>query len=305
MKAIKFKENEYYSIELNYGLYLVDCKYINIETHKEKVQVKDIHTVIPITRTNIIDYYINEDGVKTLSTPDYNDQKDILQQKKVEDEYGNLIWDSLESEYHYKKYIRSWIPVTKNIETIGDPYSFEILESQIDTGNPFIKSDYINGGNDPLLFIYNRPSALQTIVRDKFTSLGMKFKENISYVGTNNTKIWGNSTHSCIEYVVAFNHYIFGKEWNITSLQRGNLDKLLAQYKSDKETVEDIIQINYNIHFGKIDSGNFDFEKLLQLLNHCKHILSSVEVKQKSYNSFSTAKMKLKESINFIENFYK
>lgn len=303
MKAIKFKESEYYSIELPRGLFLIDENPTSLDNYTNKVQVKDLTSVIPITRTTLADYYLNGDN--KLSVQEYNSKRDDLLKNRIVNEDGDTSWKSLEDEFAYRKFITTWVAINKEIEIKGDPYTFEIVESQIETGNPFIKSDYINGGKDPLLFIYNRPSAVLEIVRNKFTSLGMVYQEGISYSNTANKKVWGNSTHSCIRYVTAFGNYIFNNSWEITNSIRGTLDDLLAKYKSDKETLENIIQTRYNLRFGKIDSGNFNFEALLTLLNHCRNSLTSMEVKTKSYDFHRTAKSKLNEAIQLIETSYK
>ena len=306
MKAIKFKERDEYSIELSNGLYLIDGNPIHIERYsKKKVQVKDIHNVIPITRSTIVDYYLNDEKV-TMDVTTYKKQKDKLLQKGKEVEYEEGIeWDSLEDEFNYRKFQQTWKPVLKSIEIKGDPYTFEIVESKINTGNPFIASDYVNGGVNPLLFTYNRPVALLSIVSNKFKELGMEFKNNIDYSNTSGNKVWGNSTHSGIRYVTAFGTYIFNDTWKISNIQRGNLDTLLAQYDKDKDALEKIIQTKYNVHFGKIDLEGFDFDRLLSTLKHANNLLDSIEYKTKSRITWLNTKSKLNEGIKFIENNYK
>lgn len=304
MKAIKFKESDYYSIELNRGLYIIDGNPVNVEKHTDKVQVKDINNVVPVTRNSVVDHYWSE-GDMRMSISCFEKEKERLLSKRTGYEDYKNIWANLEDEFAYRKFINTWIPIKKDIELKGDPYTFEVVESQIETGNVFIKSDYINGGSDPLLYTYDRYSAVLNIVANKFMLLGMVFKGDIDYAESNNQKVWGNSTHSCIRYVKAFNTYVFNDTWDIKYPQRGTLTKLLAQYNNDKETLENIIQTKYNVHFCKIDSGNFNFEELLKLLNLCKNSLNSIEAKQKSLSDLRFSKNKLNESIKFIENSYK
>ena len=90
MKAIKFKESEYYSLELPKGEYLIDNKYVgNMSYTPIKVQVLNIDDVKPVNRYNITNYYTsNVDD--NLSIDDFNNQIKILLNHSVSDEDGNL-----------------------------------------------------------------------------------------------------------------------------------------------------------------------------------------------------------------------
>ena len=303
MKAIKFKESDYYSVELFRGSYLVDGKVLSVENNKSNIQVKDIENVIPIKRKTVVSKYVC--GESEMSVIAYNDTNQELLSKSNVDEYDDRVWNSLEDEFKWRKFTASWVPVYREIEVKDDPYSFEIVESQIETGNPYISSDYMNGGKDPLLFIYNRHSAVMNIVRDKFNSLGMSFGGKMSYGETKNVKKWGNSDHSCIRYAVAFNKFPFGDKWGISHNPRGTLDKMIGMYNSDKEQLEEIIQLGYNEHFGDIDNNSFNFNSLLDTLRHCKNLLTDVEPKQRSYSNYSSSFSKLNEAIKQIETSFK
>lgn len=305
MKAIKFKESELYSVQLmQIGLYLVDGNVINVN-YSDKLQVKDINNIIPINRQSIVVYYTSN-GEDILSVDDYNERIQFLLKDRIYNNFDEeYCFNSLEAEYEYKKFCAKYKPIYKNIEVKGEPLKLELVESVIETNNKFIKSDYINGGSEPLLFVYNRPQAVKTIVHDKFTELGMIFKEDINYEKTNREKIWGNSIHSCIRYAVAFNKYLFGKEWEISNYQRGTLSSMLSQYESDKRKLEEIIQVNYNIHFGKVDSSLFDFEKLLSLLKTTEKHINSIESYQKTKTDKRLALNRMNESIEFIQSHFK
>lgn len=304
MKAIKFNESEYYSIELPKGMYEVDGKVIEVSTFSgEKVQVKNINNIIPITRKDVIHFYVN--GDTQLSVEEYNTQLQKLLSHSIQDEDGYRSWDSLEDEFAYRKFISSHSPIYRNIETRGDTLSIEIVESAINSGNPYISSDYINGGKDPLLFIYNRYSAVNDIVSNKFKELGMTFSGKCSYEETNNKKIWGNSTHSGVRFVVAFNKYPLQDKWEIKYNPRGTLSQLLVLYNKDKEELENILQTNYNIHFGKFEEKELTIRDILSKLNNCKNRLSSVEYKSKSYDDYRQALSHLNQAISQIQDGFK
>lgn len=299
MKAIKFKESEYYSTTLQRGVYVVDNKPVSLDK-TENVQVLDINNVKPITRKPVVCRYEDADG-NVLSVDDYGKATSELLYRSTHDEYNSRTWASLDDEFNYKKFIQRWNAIYRDIESIGDPYSFEIVESTIDTGNKFISSDYINGGTDPLLFSYNRPAAVHEIVRSKFTQLGMVFGGEIAYQETNRKKVWGNSTHSGIRYVTAFNTYVFNDAWDVKYSPRGTLEQVLAKYNSDKKELESIIELRYKEHFGVVDDSKFDFKLLQEKLRMALSRMKSVEPKQKSYDDLRVAKERINESIKMIQ----
>lgn len=308
MIATKFKESEYYSIELNRGLYLIDGNTVDVDSYNLKVQVKDITSVKPILRQKIIQYYIHQDidNSEKLSTKKYDDEKDELSKfRTYNDDLEDYSWSSLDREFDYRKFIAKWTAVYKDIETIGDPYSFDVRESVIDTGCQFVKSEYINGGSDPMMYVYERHGALLGIVANKFKELGLEYKNGISYEQTRDKKFWGNSSHSCIRYVVAFGTYIFNDSWNTSTFIRGTLESMLARYNTDKEKLENEIQIKYDTHFGKIDLEGFDFKTLHVGLNSCKLSFGKVIPKSSGINDYRYAMKRLNECISQIESSYK
>ena len=60
MKAIKFKESDYYYIKLGSGAYKVDDEVIDVTECESNVQVKDINNVIPINNIKVVLPYLNK-----------------------------------------------------------------------------------------------------------------------------------------------------------------------------------------------------------------------------------------------------
>ena len=308
MKAIKFEESEYYSIKLPRGTYLVDNKVVEVEGYgNADVQVLDIENVCPISRTSIITKYVSQDEIE-ISASVYNKAKDelLLYSTKTDEEYdGQIKWNSLDDEFAYRKFLQKWTPVYKNIEVVGDKYSFDIQHTKINTGCKYINSTYINGGDDPMLFEYNRPKAFLDIVNYKFADLGMAYTDSVSYQQTDRKKIWGNSTHSCIRYVVAFGTYVFNDAFDVKYSPKGKLEDLLKMYNDDKQRIESQIQTKYNIHFGKVDQDLFDFDGLLKFTNIAIKSANNVEYKQKSYSEYNSLCRNLSKIKSMIEESYK
>jgi len=174
MEAVELTDKEIKYVTLNRGLYLIDDKCIEITEYSSKVQVDSFDNIRPVTRNTVINYYTSN-GEDKLEVQDYIIQKEKLLLAKIYEDEDTCKWNSLEEEFTYRKFIESWKPVYKNIEVIGDPIRFSVINTILDTGNPFINSSFINGtSKDVTLFEYNRPSALLNIVSNCFTELQMK-----------------------------------------------------------------------------------------------------------------------------------
>ncbi len=140
------------------------------------------------------------------------------------------------------------------------------------------------------------------IIKECFNSYGMEYVDAIGLNGTNKQKIWSGDS---IEYIKAFNTYIFYNSYlRRPSDCRGTLDELIKMYNEDKEYLEDEIHKNYIKHFGSIKAGLFDFDTLLKKLYACEDNLKIVEPKAKSRKHYNYCKNIIQSCISLIENAY-
>lgn len=291
-------------------MYLIKGKPLEVTDYSAKIQVDDFEDICPITRTNVISYYTSN-GEDKLDIVSYKASEAALLLNRAEtiDEDGDKTyrWNSLDDEFAYRKFAETWKPIYKNVESIGDPLRFTEVSTVLNTGNKFITSMFLNGSSkDVQLFEYNRHLALLDIVYNCFKELNMEFKGDTSYSQTKNQKIWGNSTHSCIEYVTAFGSYIFTNTYKNTQTKiTGKLEDLIKRYNEDKRNIESIIKLKYTEHFGSIDESKFNFSALLATLRTCLNTVSKIEYKSKSYSEYNSSKRLLNEAISLIENSYK
>lgn len=309
MKAVEFVDKDIKFVELPRGTYEVDGNIVECKDYNNKVYVVDIDSVRPITRTSVVCYYTTN-GEDRYEKDWYESQKSDLLKKRTVIDLGDYEtetkWESLEDEFSYRKFIYTYTAVNKNIEVIGDPIKFDVTSTVMDSGNPFIKSEFINGKENVSLFVYDRHSALLFIVKNCFDDLGMSFQNEVGYQQTKNQKIWGNSTHSCIEYVTAFGGYLFtNTHKNIVTIMRGSLEQMRSKYEEDKRTIEGIIRTRYNEHFGEIDKGNFNFKELINTLRTTQKRISDIKPSKSSYNDHSTALRLIREAITQIESSFK
>lgn len=308
MKAVEFIDKGIKYVELTRGTYEVDGAVVECKEYSNKVSVVDLNSVKPITRSTFVCYYTSN-GEDRYDVEWYEDRKNELLKKQTIIDLGDYEtinkWDSLDDEFAYRKFTSLYTAVRKDVEIIGDPIRFDVTSTVLETGNPFIKSEFVNGEKDPCLFSYNRPMALLRIVSDCFTELGMKFEDNIGYAKTSGSRIWSNATHSGIQYVTAFGGYLFTDLYKNTSTQRGTLESLLLRYESDKNDIERIIKTKYNIAFGDVDEKAFNFHKLLTTIKSAEYNARKIQSKQATYTEHKTALAKLLEAITQIETSFK
>lgn len=292
--------------ELPKGNYLIDGEVVLIDSYyNTKVKVKDIDNIRYIRDNIIVTKYIKDD--KEMSIEEYETKKQDLLKHRIYDEYDDYKWDDLESEYEYKKSITYWKPVYKTVQEISEPIKVkEIKTITYDTQNKFIKNAFLNGSDDEVdLYIYNRPSARKSIVYNIFKELGFEFKGNISYMATENKKVWGNSEHSVIRYVTAFGRYIFDDTWDSKYTPRGTLEDMKKLYNEDYEKIRGIIIKHYNKMFGKVDEGSFDFVKLLDELYTLRNNINNIDSKVKTQDYKNRASRKVSNIIDSIEKSFK
>lgn len=307
MKMVEIKDIGVKYVLLSSGKYLVGEETMQVDGYYDKkVQIKEGIDVRKITETNVVVKYINGEG--EMSFEDYEKQKGKLLTNGYYNDDDEWEWHSLESEFEYKKLTTYWKPVYRVVQEFSEPLKLaEIKEITYDTGNKYIKNIFFNGGSteDITLYVYNRPEARIDIVNKIFKDLGFEYKDNISYLKTENEKIWGNATHSVIRYVQAFGKYIFNDTWDNKFTPRGTLEDLTKMYNDDYNDIKKIIMTNYNRTFGRVDEKSFDFVKLVEDLNSLKYTVDSIDSKVKTQEQQNKAIKKLNKMIEEINNKFK
>lgn len=307
-KAITIDDKNITYVKLLPGKYLIDGNLVNVEGWSaQRVQCKDPDNIHIVT----INKYIKEYrcGDKVMSVEDYKDSlvklaAECIKYTDTDDAYTE--YNSLEDEFRYRRFVELWIPIYVTEEVISDSIAVEIEHIKYDTGNKFIRSAFLNGlGKDDTLYSYYQNEAWPEIVRECFNSLGMEYAHDCGYSATANKKIWGNSDHSCIEFVVAFGKYIMPDCYKTPHTLTGTLEDMLERYNKDKETLCGIIKTKYNEHFGCIDAGVFNFDKLLKILRRAKADFAATKPTKKTVDTFYNGERLVKEAIEMIEVAYK
>lgn len=287
------------------GTYLADGVKLSVsEYNGRQIAVKDVTDIRKITHSRVVSHYVDSKG-RSMSKEDFEFSKEVLYSKaKWDDLREEDVWESLEDEFAYRKFIKHWTPVVLDIENVSDPLHVDTTYIRQDTGNPFIVAGFTTGRTDVPLYSYSRTQAVAALMEKKFTSLGMEYKEGASYSQTEDKKIWGNSHHSGLRYVVAFGTYIFNDLTVKKTIGefKGSLEYLQGLYKEDKQWIEDFIQEKYNLHFRQDVASGVLLSELTSKLQAVRSSVYCLDVKAKSNSSHRQALKKVDEILELVRN---
>ncbi len=137
-----FTDKDFYYFNLPYGEWVVNGKeYTNQNYKSEQITSKEEPVIFKIERKTHITKYknVNENTI-CLSTSAYEDS---LERHKSKGKWCNLdeiyVFESLEDEFAYKKFLRDWKPVAEQ-QILKHRVETEIRHAMIEHDSPFIKS---------------------------------------------------------------------------------------------------------------------------------------------------------------------
>lgn len=306
LKVISIDDLGVNIVELPHGNFLVDGEAVsntgyNSYNSKHQIAAKDIENVRSINTTNVLIEYLSDEGAG-ISFGEYQQLLEAVCENATEYD-GELEWKTLEDEFAYRKFMQKWKPQYKTETTYSEPLLIDRSHIRQDSGNPYIVAGFLTGRSDVPLYSYSRSNAVASLLAKKFESLGMEFKEGLSYSQTEGKKVWSNSTHSGLEYVTAFGKYVIGK--NLVPKTRGefkgSFEYLENIYKGDKKWIEDLIQVGYNLHFRNEAASSVLLGEIHAGVKTCINYVNTMDVKVKSETSKRSAVAqlnKLLESVN-------
>ena len=305
LKVISIDDLGVNIVELPAGTYLVDGEVVshggwNSYNTKHQISAKDVENIRAVHKTNTLIGYENSEK-QWCDIAAYDLAKRALLQNATYDE-DDVLWSNLDDEYNYRKFCAAWKAQYKEETTYSEPLLIDRSHIRQDSGNPYIVAGFLTGRSDVPLYSYNRSNAIASMLTKKFESLGMEFKEGLSYGATEGKKVWSNSTHSGLEYVTAFGKYIIGK--NLVPKTRGefkgSFDHLEKIYKEDKQWIEDLIQVGYNLHFRNEGASSVLLGDVYSGLKTCINYVNTMECKVKSETSKRSALAQLNKLLDTV-----
>lgn len=307
LKGYLIKDTDTKVVLLPRGTWDLNGTNVEVTSYKdEEVQVSSFEGIRKFSLQKNVSHYESPTGEKTLDIKTHRSQEvELLSKRELigeYEEYDGYKWLDLESEFAYKTFQRDWIPIYREVVTYSDNIPVVIEDSgYLDTGNPFIKNAFANGGKIETIsvYVYNRPEAWQTIVANKMKDLGLE------RVGDSRSglKEWSNSNHSVLEYLKMAGSYVWSKRFNTSNSLKGSLDGMIEQYNADKKEIEHLLDQKYFGIFGKFQ--NDKTEVIKQAISKASSALSSlvnIDPKAKSYNTKNMAIKSLREAVDLLKD---
>ena len=241
MKVYLKQVNGSWFLEIDsYGIYMVEVDGVRFKDFKEGWLDKKPETIKNIVKKSRITDYGN------LKPEPYNLMLNELVTKRDDDGYP--VFETLEEEYSYKKFISEHAPIYEKYEDFED---FEIIEVNITgiTDNPYIQpyrfigSKVINKDSNAVLYRYTAsPYKMAQIIAKSF---GLTEIEDSSW---NNDKTkgwhWSCPSHSRdnLEFTKINGNYAEYKGMKFYSIEYGTYEECLSRYKEYEKNITDMFQ---------------------------------------------------------------
>jgi hypothetical protein len=307
LKANYISDLDIFTTILPIGDYTVSGEPLKL-TQQTEIQLKDITDICQGTTTRVVSHYIHipcetTDNI-TISSSEYERLKQALKQKGHTTD-GAMVFDDLEDEFNYRKFLNTWQIVYRSVTLYSDPIKFDTSTGVFDTNNEFITSLYAQGDTKCDVYVYNRKNACKKIIQNVFKKLGMEYKTPIHYKDTKNNHIWGQGRTTTFEIsdLVAFGGYLsFLHKYKKSQhfLNRGTLTQLLNVFDDDVQYITSNITTRYNAHFAT-DVPDFDFHTLHYKLQQLKKQTQSIQHKIVSDTDAKHHSRSITELIAFVD----
>lgn len=137
-----FADKDFYHFNLPYGEWVVNGKeYTNQNYKSEQITSKERPVIFKLERKTVVKHYVHtSEMMHGLSVDAYEDSLERLKSKGNWCDIDNeLLFESLEDEFAYKKFMRDWKPVTEQ-QFLKHRVETEIRHAMIEHDSPFIKS---------------------------------------------------------------------------------------------------------------------------------------------------------------------
>lgn len=229
-----------------------------------------------------ITHYENNGAI--MSIMDFRNSVDELL-SKGEEQYDEYVFDCLDDEYRYKKFIRDWRPVySESYEEIA-PLEFVITEIRTNSGDP----DIISLWNSPTV-----DNKLYSFDRHRFSLKYFQFlcerKELVNTV----------PSHGGLRYAQINNKYLFDStfDWSKHPAYIGTLE----QCKHEKQKILEAIERTINIHTKSKDAELVDAAGVLEALYKIRDYVGNVTPISKTRASYSLSINSINSLIKMIED---
>jgi hypothetical protein len=201
MQLTYFKDKDFYFFKVPYhqrDTILVDGKSLPQEVpyYKEiEVTSKTLPKIeLVVTKTNVIAY---KDSKGAEITPEAYQLTIIALTAGATEDEGQLVFDDLDEEYKYKKFVREYQAVYGTTSTITEVKT-TVVQAMISTGSPYLSAVFRTDSDNPHLVSYNKSQHQLDVVRawDKTNGVNVEIP-----------------THSHLKYAKVNGKYVFDAQY--------------------------------------------------------------------------------------------
>lgn len=270
--------------------------------HMEHPKEFELHiepkSLVKVYTKTVIDYYVNADGGKILPET-YDRNIEELVKNAHYSHKCEYVFENIDEEYDYKKYIQKWKKEYKVVEIREDiPFAIGgVIYSDYREITPLAQ---IGGEiDDPICNMVVGPI---TTLKEVCAELGIEYYDDNVKVSTTGHYIQ-NASHSGIHYAKFNEHYIFTKSgdkaYQSAQSHRGTYEECvreLMRYKDGiRKIVKDAIYVEENKRI-TVSDRKIILADLVTLVS----IFDKVEPMRKSQSTYYTAKTKLRDIIKLL-----
>ena len=221
-------------VELPRGVYIIDGERIVLEGYNNKYIVETPTLIQKESLVTTTTHYESNDDQDTLSKEEYSKQLTALESKGYFDEEDYVyMFNNLDDEYAYKKFINKWKPVIVQEVVLIDQKI--IIHEDLGQPNPYVlPMKKLNGNLKDTMYQYRRKQHIFNCVKESLAKYNkvLGCEDQLQY-----SKFDGQYTTIAIKDL---KNYETGFEVCVDSLE-----KVLSRYNEVDEDIKNIIDIYF------------------------------------------------------------
>ena len=254
-------------------------------------------TLVKVYTKSVIDHYVDADGSKIL--PETYDRKiENLVRNAHYCNRGDYDFSNLDEEYEYKKFIRSWTKVNKEVE-IREEIPFAIGGVIYSEYREIVPLAQIGGElNDPICKLTLSPI---NVLKEICQELDIAYYNDDEKVSTDGHYIQ-NASHSGIQYIKFNGNYVCTDEkaYKEAHQYRDTYENCVRDLKHYKEGIRKMIKARLFVEENKSITKS-ERKVVVAELRNIISIYGNVLPFTKSHNAYYSAKNKLTKLLETLE----
>ena len=228
MQVTYFQDQDFYFFKVPYmqrNVILVDGKAVpqdNIPYHKDiEITSKTLPKIEQVNTKSVLLAYKDSKGTE-ITPEEYQKTLALLTVGGTEDDEGTLLFNDLDEEYKYKKFVREYQPIYGTTSTITEVKT-TVVTAMISTGSPYLTAVFRTDSNKPHLVSYNKAQHQLDVV--------------YAWVKSNQVQV-DIPTHSHLRYAKVNAKYVFDTTYDNTTPELLTFDEANERMQAVEQAVK-------------------------------------------------------------------